>query len=45
MHASYNQIIAASLKINVHVNGNYSSNDLNLDSFTIKGANAGVDCA
>jgi hypothetical protein len=41
----YNQIIVSSLKTSAHVNGNYSSKDLNLGPFTIKGANAGVDCA
>jgi hypothetical protein len=41
----YNQIIVSSLKTNAHVNGHYSSNDLNLGPFTIKGANAGGDCA
>jgi hypothetical protein len=44
MHAFYNQIIVSSLKTNVHVDGNYSSNDLNLDPFIVKGANANVDC-
>jgi hypothetical protein len=41
----YNQIIASSLKTSAHVDGNYSSNDLNLGPFIVKGANASVDCA
>jgi hypothetical protein len=45
MHAFSNQIIASSLKTNVHVNGNYSSNGLNFNPLIVKGANVGVDFA